>query len=299
MTDSTQPGYRAGVVALLGPPNAGKSTLLNHILGQKLAIVTAKPQTTRSRILGIHTRDEGQIVFHDTPGLHESAKLLNGVLNDAVEETARGADLALILVDRTRGWNAAHSAVAALVDAGKTRAIVVGTKIDLVRPTSQVVWPPQEAGAALDILEVSATTGEGVEALQQRILRELPESPPLYPEDEITDRSVRWLAGELVREVMFEELGQELPYAMAAEVIDFDESKPDEVTIHVNLLVARNSQKRIVIGAGGAQIKRIGIKARKQIEELVGMKVHLKLWVKIDPRWLKNKARIEELGYGS
>jgi len=298
MSGSVAPSYRAGIVALLGPPNAGKSTLLNSILGQKLAIVTAKPQTTRSRILGIHSRSDGQIVFHDTPGLHESAKLLNGVLNDAVGETARGADLALILVDRTHGWNAAHTAVAELVRAGNTSAIVVGTKSDLVRPGSGVVWPPPEAGSLLDILEVSATTGEGVEELQQRILIELPESPPLYPEDEITDRSVRWLAGELVREVMFEELGQELPYAMAAEVIDFDESKPEEVTIHVNLLVARNSQKRIVIGAGGAQIKRIGIRARKQIEELVGMRVHLKLWVKIDPKWLKNKARIEELGYG-
>ncbi|MEE3330352.1 MAG: GTPase Era [Myxococcota bacterium] len=298
MSGSVAPNYRAGVVALLGPPNAGKSTLLNSILGQKLAIVTAKPQTTRSRILGIHTRDDGQIVFHDTPGLHESAKLLNGVLNDAVEETARGADLALILVDRARGWNAAHSAVADLVRAGNTPAIVVGTKSDLVRPDSGVLWPPLEAASLLDILEVSATTGEGVEELEQRILVELPESPALYPEDEITDRSVRWLAGELVREVMFEELGQELPYAMAAEVIDYDESKPEEVTIHVNLLVARNSQKRIVIGAGGAQIKRIGIRARKQIEELVGMRVHLKLWVKIDPKWLKNKARIEELGYG-
>lgn len=295
----TEPAeHRAGVVALLGPPNAGKSTLLNALVGQKLAIVTAKPQTTRSRILGIHRARGGQIALVDTPGLHESGKRLNAALNAAVDEAARGADLALVLVDRTRGWTRAHDAVAALVRDAGVPAIVVGTKSDLPRRPSPDVWPPASELAAVACLEISATTGAGLDALEHAMLARLPVSPPLFGEDELTDRPLRWLAGELVREVLFEELGQELPYEIATEVVEYDESRPERVHIRANLLVARSSQKRIVVGTGGAQIKRIGTRARAQIEELVGSRVHLELWVKVDPRWLKSAKRLEELGYG-
>ena len=310
--------HRSGIVALLGPPNAGKSTLLNAILGAKLAIVTAKPQTTRSRILGIHSMPGAQIVFIDTPGLHQSEKLLGQVLNEAVAESARDAELALVLVDRSRGWTAAHDAVAQALRAAGTPALVVGSKLDLVGPEADAPpgrpaapWPPAQAAGLLDggegaeadaveegCLSVSARTGEGVEALLDAIVSRLPESPPLYPEDDLTDRPVRWLAAELVREVVFEELDQELPYGMAVEVVAFDESAPDSVRIRANLLVVRDSQKRIVIGSGGQQIKRIGVRARREIEALLETRVHLDLWVKVDPRWAKKKKRIEELGYG-
>ena len=291
--------HRAGIVALLGPPNAGKSTLLNAVLGTKLAIVTAKPQTTRSRILGIHNLPGAQVVFIDTPGLHESGKLFNSVLNEAVEETARDAELALVLVDRTRHWTPAHTAIVAALRGAHTPALLVGTKLD-VPEGEGAPWPPPEAEGAgfLDCISVSARTGEGVPQLLDAIVEQLPESPPLYPGDDLTDRPVRWLAAELVREALFEELSQELPYGMAVEVIDFDESRPELVRIRANLLVMRGSQKRIVVGTGGRQIKRIGVRARRGIEELLETRVHLELWVKVDARWLKDKKRIEELGYG-
>jgi len=290
--------HRAGVVALVGPPNAGKSTLLNALVGQKLAIVSPKPQTTRSRILGIRTRPEGQIVLVDTPGLHASAKLLNSVLNAAVDEAARGADLALVLVDRTRGWTPEHDAVAALLREARVPALLVGTKVDLERRPPSESWPPDVGLDFVAHLDVSSTARSGIDELERAILRALPDSPALYGEDELTDRPLRWLAGELVREALFAELEHELPYEIATEVIEYDESRPDLVRIRANLLVARSSQKRIVVGSGGEQIKRIGMRARRQIEELVGSQVHLELWVKVEPRWLKNPSRLEELGYG-
>jgi GTP-binding protein Era len=288
------PEHRAGFVALLGPPNAGKSTLLNCVLAEKLAIVTAKPQTTRSRILGIHNRPHSQLLFLDTPGLHDSERPLGIALKDCVNEAAEGCDLALLLIDLTRAWEPTHDRIQDMLLAAGTSYLVVGTKDDLPA-ASRAPWPPQASKA--EALRVSARTREGVEALLQQVEAALPLSPPLYPDDELTDRPLRWLAGELVREALFEELGQELPYQMAVEVVKFDESRSDLTAIRANLLVQRDSQKRIVIGSGGAQIRRIGIRARKQIEALVGNRVHLDLWVKIDPRWLKNPQRIEELGY--
>lgn len=288
--------YRAGFVALLGPPNAGKSTLLNRILAEKLAIVTAKPQTTRSRITGIHARPRAQMIFVDTPGLHESEKPLGAALNESVGEAASACDVALLLVDLTRGWDEAHDQIQAMLKEANTPYFVVGTKADLPG-ADRCVWPPPAAGASEACVRISSRSGDGIEPLLQQVERALPVSAPLYPEDELTDRPVRWLAGELVREALFEELGQELPYHMAVEVVKFDESRKDMVSIRANLLVQRDSQKRIVIGKGGAQIREIGIRARKQIEQLVGTKVHLDLWVKIDPKWLKDRDRIEELGY--
>jgi GTP-binding protein Era len=259
--------------------------------------VTAKPQTTRSRILGIHSLPSAQIVFIDTPGLHRGGKLLNAVLNEAVEETVRDCELALLLVDLRQGWTPAHDELIVGLRAARTPTIVVGNKRDLAA-AGRAAWPPSEAGEVLACHRVSARTGKGIPALLERIIDQLPESPSLYPEDDLTDRSLRWLAAELVREALFEELQQELPYGMAVELIDFDESRPEMVKLRANLLVVRDSQKRIVIGSGGRQIKRIGVRARREIEALLGTRVHLELWVKVDPSWAKDKDRIEELGYG-
>jgi GTP-binding protein Era len=296
-TASTRaPAPRAGFVAILGPPNAGKSTLLNRLLGQKLAIVTAKPQTTRSRILGIHNRRGAQILLVDTPGLHDSTRPLNMALNEAVAEATRDCDLALLLVDRTRGWTPIHQELCAKLGAAGTPFLTVGTKCDMETPRA-AIWPPPEPAGACAQLEVSALTGDGIEALLQEIVGRLPESPPLYPEDALTDRPLRWLAGELVREAAFEALGQELPYSTAVEVVRFDESRGDLVRIDANLLVERNSQKRIAVGTGGEMVKRIGTRARRQIEKLLGQRVHLQLFVKVDPRWLKSAKRLKGLGY--
>lgn len=288
--------HRAGFVALLGAPNAGKSTLLNHLLGEKLAIVTAKPQTTRSRILGILNRPGAQVLLVDTPGLHESAKLLNTALNDVVAEATGSCDLGLLLVDRTKGWGEPQTQLKEALERAGKPVIIVGTRADLPRKKS-VEWPPMEALTAEAIMDVSGVTGKGVPELLEQVIARLPESPPLYPEDELTDRPLRWLVAELVREAVMECLGQELPYTMAVEVTAFEEKRPDLTLIRANLLVARNSQKLIAVGKGGAMIRKIGTRARPPIERLVGTRVHLELFVKVDPKWLKSRERIESLGY--
>ena len=288
--------HRAGFVALLGPPNAGKSTLLNRLIGEKLAIVTARPQTTRSRILGIVNRPAAQILLLDTPGLHESNKRLNVVLNESVVEAAQDCDVAVLLVDATRGWQPPHDQLMSRLRARHIPFLVALNKIDLVAdPKSVRETVASDAGA--EALPISAQTGEGVVALLRRIETALPESPALYPDDALTDRPVRWLCGELIREAAFECLEQELPYSIAVEILEFDERRKDLIKIHANLLVARESQKRIVVGSGGRTIKGIGMRARRDIQRLVGNRVHLEIFVKVDPHWLTNARRIEELGY--
>jgi GTP-binding protein Era len=284
--------HRAGVVALLGRPNSGKSTLLNHILGEKLAIVTSKPQTTRSRILGIHHLAGAQILFLDTPGLHAGSKVLNAALNRQVLEAADDCDVAVLLVDPRAGFGEDHAALLARLSARGTPVVVAATKADLGAPPPG--WLPPDAPPALP---VSARTGEGVDALVAAVVERLPESPPLHPADALSDRPLRWLAGEEVREAAFEVLAQELPYALAVEVIDFDESRPDLVRIRANVLVEREGQKAIVIGRGGETIKAIGVRARPAIEARVGTHVHLELFVKVEPRWARRPARLRELGY--
>ncbi len=288
--------HRAGFVALLGPPNAGKSTLLNRLLGEKLAIVTAKPQTTRSRILGILNLPHAQLLLHDTPGLHDGGSRLNSVMNESVAEALRDCDVGILLMDRARGWTAIHDRLLADLRASGKPFVVAGTKMDL-RDHSDLVWPPPGLSPSERWISISGLTGEGVSALLEAVVVHLPESPPLYPEEEFTDRPVRWLCAELIREAVFECLDQELPYAMAAEVIRFDETRPKQVVIHANLLVGRESQKRIVVGAGGRTVKGIGMRARKSIETLLGTGVYLELFVKVDPKWLKSARRIHELGY--
>lgn len=287
------PAPRAGVVAILGRPNAGKSTLLNRVLGTKLAIVTPKPQTTRSRILGIYTREHVQILFLDTPGLHRSRKVMNVLLNAQVEEAARDCDVALLLVDLLEAWGEDHAELAAALAARGAPAFAVGTKLDLPGAAS-AAWLPAGVDRAF---RVSARTGVGIPELLDAIVERLPESPPLYPDSDLSDRSLRFLAAELIREAAFEELAQELPYSLAVEVLEFDEADADLVRIRARLLVERQSQKQIAVGRGGAMIKRIGTRARREIERLVESRVHLDLRVKVEPRWAKRPGRIKALGY--
>ncbi|MEE9608362.1 MAG: GTPase Era [Myxococcota bacterium] len=291
MAESGLP-HRAGAAAILGRPNVGKSTLLNRLLGTKLAIVSPRPQTTRSRILGILTRPNAQILLLDTPGLHESPKPLNAAMNQLVEKAVADCDVALVLFDLTRGWEAEESALAERCAARGRAWLAVGTKLDLPRARS-AGWP----AAAHPGASLSARTGEGVEALLEQIVRHLPESPRLYPEDALSDRPLRFLVAELVREAAFEALEQELPYELAVEVIEFREERADFARIRADLLVQRASQKAIAIGAGGSMIKRIGSRARPAIEELLRAKVHLELWVKVEPKWAKRPKRLKSLGY--
>jgi GTP-binding protein Era len=285
--------HRAGVVAILGRPNAGKSSLLNAILGEKLAIVCAKPQTTRSRILGIKNRPDAQLLFFDTPGLHDSERSFNAILNRQAQEAGDDCDVALLLFDLLGGFGEDHAALLARLRERGTPVIAVGTKVDRAG-AREAAFPPSGAELAC---RISSHSGEGIEALLDAISERLPESPPLYPEDDVSDRSLRFLAAELVREAATDALEQELPYALAVEIEEFDESRADLVRIRANLIVERASQKKIVIGEGGRQIREIGIRARREIEKLVDAQVHLELWVKVEPRWTKRPARIKALGY--
>jgi GTP-binding protein Era len=285
--------HRAGAVAILGRPNAGKSSLLNAILGEKLAIVCDKPQTTRSRILGIKNRPGAQLLFFDTPGLHDNTRTLNAILNRQAQEAGNDCDVALILYDLLGSFGEDHAALLARLRERGTPVIVVGTKLDRAG-AREAAFPPPGAELAY---RVSSRSGEGVDGLLDAIAERLPESPPLYPEDDVSDRPLRFLAAELVREAATDALDQELPYALAVEIEEFDESRADLVRIRANLIVERASQKKIVIGEGGRRIKQIGIRARHEIEKLVEVQVHLELWVKVEPRWTKRPARIKALGY--
>jgi GTP-binding protein Era len=281
-----KPPHRAGVVALLGRPNAGKSTLLNALLGQKLAIVTAKPQTTRSRILGVLTLPNAQLMLLDTPGLHDAARPLNRALNAIAEDVADDCDLAVLLVDPRTPWDAAHTALRERLARRGTPLLVVATKADL-----GLAALPEAT------LAISAATGEGLGALLERIVALLPESPAHFDADTVTDRTLRFLAAEEIREAIFEELEEEVPYSVAVEIDSFDESRADGVRIRATLWVERDSQKGIVLGQGGRKIKAIGQRARRAIGELLEGPVHLSLWVKVDARWAKKPKKLAALGY--
>jgi GTP-binding protein Era len=286
--------HRAGVVALLGLPNAGKSTLLNRILGEKLAIVTRKAQTTRSRILGITTREDAQILWMDTPGIHRGGRPLDLLMREAAEEVADDCDVALLLVDLAKGPSEVHPEWLARLE-GKP-VFLVGTKNDHPRAIDRG-WPPDYAADLAGAPRISARNGAGVGALVDAVVALLPEASPYYPDGELTDRPMRFLVAELVREAAFERLQQELPYAIAVAIEDYDERDPHLVRIRANLLVERDSQKRIAVGRGGEVVKAIGVQARRGIEALAGTQVHLALRVKVDPAWSKAAKRLKALGY--
>ena len=288
--------HRAGVVAILGRPNAGKSTLLNELLGEKLAIVTAKPQTTRSRLLGILTLDDAQLLLLDTPGMHSGGKALNLALNDLVDQAAADCDVAVLLVDLKTGWGDDYAELLKTLLKRRTPVLLVGNKADLPGAVN-AAWPPAGVDAAHEILQISARTGEGVGRLLATLVKILPEAPALYPEDQISDRPMRFLAAELVREAAMEELSQEIPYSLAVDVVEYKEDRPGLTRIRADLLVERATQKQIVIGTGGAVIKKIGIRARREIEKRVEQKVYLELWVKVEPKWSKRPKRLKSLGY--
>lgn len=296
MSEFAEAPHRCGVVALLGRPNAGKSTLLNRLLGEKIAAVTHKPQTTRSQLLGVLTRPNAQILLLDTPGLHEGSRPLDVAMREAAERAAKDSDLVVLLVDPVRGFEPLHAEWLERCVRRSVPVLLVATQVD--RPEAAAVpWPPREATGASAALRVSAQTGEGVEALLAGIEARLPEGPAHFPADQLTDRPLRFLAAELVREAAFFELGQELPYRLAVEVLDYDESDPKLTRIRAQLLVERESQKPIAIGRGGERIRAIGVRARREIESLVGHQVHLDLRVKVDPTWAKRPNRLKSLGY--
>lgn len=280
------------MVAVVGKPNAGKSTLLNRIVGQKLAITSPKPQATRDRVVGIHTSENVQFVLLDTPGLLEPRYALQEAMREAALEALRDADVILYLVDPNEREFPTLVEAAGLAAPPRAPVITVFTKDDLLdaerRAELRATHP--------DAIHISALMGTGMDELLERIAALLPESPFLYPEDEISTQSLRFFTAELIRETALEQLGDEVPYAIACEVEEFREDR-SPIYIRAVIYVERESQKRIVIGAKGARIREIGRVSRQKIEDLVGSPVYLDLWVKVLHNWRKNVDALRRLGY--
>lgn len=294
----TAPAFRSGIVALVGPPNAGKSTLLNALLGQKLAIVAPRPQTTRRLLRGVLELPGAQAVIVDTPGLLAGSNALEWGMREQAIGALKDADLILALVsaDTTSAWSAAGAP-----RLPKDRTVVVVTKSDAGASGAAAMLGREAAQHfGLDVsVQVSALKRRGLDALKELILERLPEGHPLFDEDQLTDTTLRESAAEIIREKALLLCRDEVPHAVAVGVDQYKE-RPDGLhEIHATLYVERESQKAIVIGSGGARLKDIGTRARTDIERLAGAKVFLKLWVKVSKDWKHNNAFLKELGYPS
>lgn len=293
--------FKSGFVAIIGRPNVGKSTLLNAILGERLAAVTQKPQTTRHRINGIYNSDDAQIIFLDTPGYHHSIKPLNHVMNEIVDTVIDDADVVCLMLEANEQ---ALGLERELFDRiGADRSIIVANKSDLLAPDRFKALSERfrDDWKAKEMLFVSALTGEGVAELVDALKARLPEGEPFYPTDEYTSHPVRFIAAEIIREEVFLQMQQEIPYSAAVEIEEFKDPKEegDITRIRASIVVERATQKAMVIGKGGSRIKSIGTKARAKIEELVGGKVFLDLNVKVEKDWTKDAATIKRLGYST
>jgi len=307
------PQMRAGFCAIVGLPNVGKSTLLNRILGRKLAAVSAKPQTTRDRIVGVHSvslpdeiPDRAQIAYVDTPGAQDGRGPLRRYMRDAAVAAAHDADVVLLLVDATdrRGRTPdrlAEADAAPLGEATRGHPIVVAlNKIDQVAKPELLpliaAWA--ELASGVEVVPISALSGDGVDELERVIARRLPTGPQLFPDDMITDRSPQFIASEIIREQLYHQLGKELPYACAVQIESWtDKPGKSEVTIGAVILVERDTQKPIVVGRGGRRIRELGIAARTAVSEVLGKTVHLSLFVKVAAEWSREEAQLRKLGY--
>jgi GTP-binding protein Era len=283
---------RAGIVTVAGKPNAGKSTLLNRIIGQKLAIVSPKPQSTRDRIVGIHTDGDVQMIVFDTPGLLSPKYALQRAMRATALEALRDADVIVYVSDAADGHPEPLSVAASLDTPPAAPIITTLNKTDLLGARRRAAL----SSAIPDALFISATTGEGIGPLLDRVAALLPESPFLYPEDEVSTQTLRFFVAELIRETALEQLSDEVPYSVACEIEEFREAtKP--VYIRAVLHVERDSQKGILIGTKGQRLKSIGQAARLKVEALVEQRVFLDLWVKVLPNWRKNAHALARFGY--
>jgi GTP-binding protein Era len=290
---------RTGYVSLIGRPNAGKSTLLNRIIGEKIAIVSDKPQTTRNRILAVKNYDDGQIVFVDTPGIHRPMHRLNVRMVDSAVDTLREVDVVVLLFDASTRPGHGDEFVSRLLADVKTPVVLVLNKIDLVAkakllPLMEQAQTWHEFAA---IVPVSAATGDGVERLEKVLLEQLPEGEPAFPGDYLTDQPERAFVSETVREKVLQHTHAELPFSTAVVVDEFNEQERDRLLrLYCTIYVETESQKPIIIGRGGEMIKRIGSEARHDLEKFFGTKVFLDLRVKVNPNWRDNDRVLDAIG---
>jgi len=291
-------GFRSGFVAVIGRPNAGKSTLVNRLVGQKIAIVTSKPQTTRNRIQGIVTKPEGQVVFIDTPGLHEADSALGRQMMQEVAAALEGIDVLLLMVDASHAEIHRDDLLLEKARRFGGKAILALNKIDRV-PKPKLLPLIDSFAKAFDfahIVPISALKGSGCDELLQEILKQLPEGQPYFPEDQVTDQPERFLAAEIIREKAIQVMYHEVPYALAVFVEKFEET-PKLLRIEALMNVERDSQKKILIGHKGETIKKIGTEARKELEAILGTKIYLGLYVKVAPDWRESPQKVRELDW--
>ncbi|MBS3803092.1 MAG: GTPase Era [Oleiphilaceae bacterium] len=298
ITKPDNPDSRCGFVAIVGRPNVGKSTLLNHILGQKLSITSRKPQTTRHQVLGIKTEGPVQVIYVDTPGMHEEEpRALNRYMNRAASSALKGVDVVVFVIDQTN-WTTADEMVLKKLETLPCPVILAINKVDRIENRDLLLPHLEMLSKKRDFAEVipiSALKGMNLEPLEKAVNRFLPESVHFYPDDQITDRSQRFLAAEIVREKITRQLGAELPYSVAVEIEEF---KHDGKTLHISalILVEREGQKKIVIGDQGDRLRSIGQDARADMEKLFDDKIMLRLWVKVKRGWADSDRALKSLG---
>ena len=289
-----------GFVAIIGRPNVGKSTLMNHILGQKVSITSRRPQTTRNRVVGIDTDGAYQTVYVDTPGLHrEEKRAINRLMNRAAESALGDVELILLVVDATL-WTDDDEMVFSKIKDSRLPVVLVINKVDKVK-NKQTLLPLIERLSARrefkEIIPVSAIKGTSLDTLKQIVRDSLPEGIHCFPDDSITDRSSRFMASEIIREKIMRQMGDELPYSVTVEIEEFKEDGSNHVSISAAILVERSGQKKMVIGAGGARIKKVGTDARIDMEKLFGAKIFLSLFVKVKAGWADDERALKSLGY--
>ena len=291
--------YKSGYVALIGRPNAGKSTLLNRLVGEKIAAVSNKPQTTRFKILGILNRPEGQIVLVDTPGVHKPGYELNRRMMTAVHDALLGVDLVCLIRDASTPTGNGDRFVLDLVKQSQKPALLLLNKIDKLANKSKLLplieWYQNELDWKA-VVPISALKGKYLEDLVSEMVGHLPPGEPLFAETELTDQPMRVLAAEIVREQILEETGDEIPYVSAVFTERWEETRPDFARIYCVVIVERESQKKIIIGRGAHRLKQIGIKARKEIEKMLGHRCHLELFVKVEADWRDKDHLLDEMG---
>ncbi len=287
---------KSGFVALIGRPNSGKSTLLNHLLGEKVSIVSDKPQTTRHKILGILTRGEGQIIFMDTPGIHKPGFELNKRMMQAVYDSLEGADLLLLMVDASASFGQGDQFVLDLIKRQKNPALLLLNKTDKIPKENllPMISKYSQEHSFVEIVPLSALKGDNIELLLDLVFKRLPEGPAYYPEEQYTDRPERFLAAEIVREKLLYHTQDELPYSSTVWVTQF-EDKGEVAVIHCEIYVEKDSHKKMVIGSRGAKLKQIGSEARPEIEQMLGKRIFLELYVRVRPKWRDDPRFLDSL----
>ena len=301
MQQHSEEGFRTGFIGIVGPPNVGKSTLLNRMIGQKISITSKKPQTTRNRIQGIVNRPGSQLIFIDTPGIHTARSPLNTRIVETALSVMGDVDVLLLMVDASDADSESEAMLKTALQNQSRPVILALNKIDLIARPSLLSLIAEWAGIYpfKAVVPVSAETGEQVDALIQALSDVLPQGPALFPEENLTDLSVRFLAGEIVREKVFRQTGEEIPYSVAVTIDLFqeDEKNADLTRIHATIHVERDSQKGIMIGKQGSKLGRIGEDARKEIERMLSKRVFLKLFVRVEKNWSKDTRFLSKFGY--